>query len=292
MRIGINLPFRRADGKAPTAQHLMARAATIERLGFDGIWIGDTVGRWNFTGIDSLQWLAVAAAATSHIEVGTAVMQVPLRHPVEFAQRLLSLGALSGGRFSAGLGSGSLALDFDAVGVPHAERFRLLREGLPVIKELLDGGSVGSANLHPWPDVAGRVPMLIAAWHNGAWLRRAAQEYDGWIASAYNTNFNAFREGMQRYRDAGGSGRTMVATIGVNLAAPSTPFKEEERFNLNCGPEEAAERLQRVAGLGFDDVLISRLNYSAEDWPEEQLTQLRSLLPRDMRRVAAAPPQV
>ncbi|MGH2469920.1 MAG: hypothetical protein ACRDGF_07590, partial [Chloroflexota bacterium] len=83
-----------------------------------------------------------------------------------------------------------------------------------------------------------------------------------------------------------------VATIGVNLAAPSTPFKEEERFNLNCGPEEAAERLQRVAGLGFDDVLISRLNYSAEDWPEEQLTQLRSLLPRDMRRVAAAPRQV
>ncbi len=261
----------------------MARARLIEQLGFDGIWIGDTVGRWPFTGIDTLVWLTAAAAGTEHIELGTAVMQVPLRHPVEFAQRLMSLYALSGGRFSAGLGSGSLADDFEAVGVEHSARFRLLREGVPVIKKLLDGETVGSANLHPWPNVVGRPPILIAAWHNGPWLQRAAQLYDGWIASAYNTNFNAFREGIKRYRDAGGTKRAMVATIGVNLKAPSTAFKEDERFNLVCGPEEAAERLQRVADLGFNDVLVARLNYSNEDWPEEDLIQLRGLLPKDTR---------
>ena len=276
MRIGINLPFKQANGDAPTAQYLMQRARRLEEIGYDGIWMGDTVGRWNFTGVDSLQWLEAAAAGTERIELGTAVMQVPLRRPVEFANALMTLAALSGGRFSAGLGSGSLPADFEAVGVEHAARFRLLREGAPVIRALLSGETVGTACLHPWPNVA-KPPILIAAWHNGPWLKRAAQEYDGWIASAFNTNLQAFRQGMQRYRDFGGQGRTMIATIGVNLSAESKALKDDERYNLVCGPAEALERIHKVADLGFDDLLVARLNYSSEDWPDDELIQLREL---------------
>jgi alkanesulfonate monooxygenase SsuD/methylene tetrahydromethanopterin reductase-like flavin-dependent oxidoreductase (luciferase family) len=285
MRLGINLPFRQADGSAPTVKQLMERARLIERLGFDGIWVGDTVGRWPFTSVDSLAFLLAAAAGTERIELGTAIIQVPLRYPVELANRLITLYALSGKRFSVGVGSGSLSADFEAVGVDHRQRFRLLAEGVPILQRLFRGERVGAAELHPWPDVVGGPPILIAAWHNGTWLRRAAQEYDGWIASANNTSFTAFREGIQRFRDAGGK-RAMVATIGVNLEAPSTPFKEDERFHLNCGPAEAAERLQRVAELGFDDVLVSRLNYSDADLPEADLMAIRALVPRDDRSPA------
>ncbi len=66
---------------------------------------------------DTLVWLTAAAASTERIELGTTILQVPLRHPVELAQRLLSMQALCAGRFSAGLGSGSTRADFDAVGV-------------------------------------------------------------------------------------------------------------------------------------------------------------------------------
>jgi alkanesulfonate monooxygenase SsuD/methylene tetrahydromethanopterin reductase-like flavin-dependent oxidoreductase (luciferase family) len=281
VRLGINLPFKQPDGSAPTAQYLGERARQLERMGFDGIWIGDTVGRWQFTGVDTLQFLSAAAAATERIDLGTAVMQVPLRNPVEFANRLMTLQGLAGGRFWAGLGSGSLPADFEAVGVDHSARFRLLKEGAETIRKLLNGETVGAANLRPWPDVQGRVPIIIAAWYNGPWLRRAAQEYDGWMASAFNTNFNAFREGMRRYRDAGGTGRTLIATVGVNLKAESKPLKDDERWNLVCGPEEARERLARVAELGFDDVLVARLNYSSDDWPEDELIQLRELWPRE-----------
>jgi len=283
MRLGINLPYRRADGSAPTAAEIMARARLLEEVGFDGIWMGDTVGRFDFAGIDTLEWLVAAAAGTQRIELGTAVMQMPLRSPVEFAQRLMTLQALSGGRFVAGLGAGSTAKDFEAVGVDFTQRFRLLREGVSTIKRLLNGETVGETNLHPWPNLKGGPPIVIGAWGSGRWVRRAAQEYDGWMASGFNTSLNTLRDGIQRYRDAGGTGRTLVATVNVNLRAPHDRFDPDGRFHLNCPPDEARERLARLAELGFDDVLMSRLNYSDEDWPEADLRELRSLLSRDPR---------
>src|SRR5215471_6453680 len=128
----------------------MQRAKVIERVGFDGIWIGESIGRASWPAPDVLAWLTAAAASTERVELGTTILQVPLRHPVELAQRLMSVHALSGGRFSAGLGSGSTLADFEAVGVPYDDRFRLLAEGLPIIRRLCRGERVGSAYLPPW----------------------------------------------------------------------------------------------------------------------------------------------
>jgi alkanesulfonate monooxygenase SsuD/methylene tetrahydromethanopterin reductase-like flavin-dependent oxidoreductase (luciferase family) len=283
VRLGINLPYRRADGSAPTAAQIMARARLLEEIGFDGIWMGDTVGRFDFAGLDTLQWLTVAAAGTTRIELGTAVIQMPLRSPVELAQRLMTLQAVSGGRFIAGLGSGSTAKDFEATGVEFSQRFKLLREGASKIKRLLAGETVDGICIHPWPNVQGGPPIVIGAWGSGQWVRRAAEEYDGWMASGFNTSLKTLREGIERYREAGGAGRTLVATVNVNLAGASGPFDPDGRFHLNCPPEEARERLAQLAELGFDDVLCSRLNYADEDWPEADLRLLRSLLPRDPR---------
>ena len=186
MRLGINLPYRRADGTSPDVHELMARARRIEELGFDGIWMGDTVGRWDFAGQDTLQWLLAAAAGTQRVEIGSAVMQMPLRNPVEFAQRLITLAALSGGRFVAGIGAGSTPRRTSRrVGLDVKDRFKLLREGLPVIRKLINGETVGVANHHPAPNVVGKPPIILAAWHSGPWIERAAREYDGWIASGF-----------------------------------------------------------------------------------------------------------
>ena len=62
------------------------------------------------------------------------------------------------------------------------------------------------------------------------------------------------------------------------MHAPNTAFDESARFNLECGPEEAAERLQRLAEIGFDDALLTRANYSEADLPEADLVQIRALL--------------
>src|ERR1051326_6434484 len=126
MRLGIHLPLKGGDDKPLNAKGVMARARAIEAAGFDGIWIGD--GLSGIARPDPLMWLLVAAAATEQIEVGTSIYQVPLRNPVELAQRFLTLQALTEGRFSVGVGSGSGAAGYAAIGRPEDfdRRFRLL----------------------------------------------------------------------------------------------------------------------------------------------------------------------
>ncbi|MBV9357154.1 MAG: LLM class flavin-dependent oxidoreductase, partial [Chloroflexi bacterium] len=222
--------------------------------------------------------LLAAAAGTRHLELGTAVIQVPLRRPVELAQRLMTLHALSGGRFRAGLGAGSTRTDFDAVGVDFPARFHTFAEALPLIQRLCRGERAGAAQLPPWPDTVGGPPILIGGWHSRLWLKRAAQTYDGWLASAAFSSFNGLRAGLQRYRDAGGK-RALVATTSVDLRAPEAPLDENERFTLVCGPESAAERLARLAEVGFDDVLLTRGVHSEADLDEAALVAIRALLP-------------
>ena len=101
MRLAISLPHQQPDGSASTVSQVMDRARLIERIGFDGIWLGDTIGRGSRPRADPLMFLTAAAAATERVELGTAILQVPLRNPVELAQRLLTLHGLSGGRFRA-----------------------------------------------------------------------------------------------------------------------------------------------------------------------------------------------
>ena len=276
MRLGINIPREHPDGRPYNAADVMTRARAIEAAGFDGIWLGESMNRGT-PSVDTLAVLSIAAAATSRVQLGSAVLQVPLRRPAELAHRLLTLHALSGGRFVAGLGAGSTQADFEACGINYADRFRLFAAALPEVRRLCNGEQVGEANLHPWPSVAGGPPMLIGAWASGIWVKRAAQDYDGWIASGrHNNQFRTLAEGLKVYRDNGGK-RVLIATVGIDLQAPAKPLADDEPFNLRCGPDEAAARLQQLAELGVDDVLlVMRPQQSAEELPA-----IRALLKKE-----------
>src|SRR4051794_22274190 len=125
MRLGISMPYARPDGSAPSAAEVMARAQLIERVGFEGIWFGESIGRGTSARPDILTWMTLAAASTERVEIGTSILQLPLRHPVELAMRLMTMHVVSGGRFRAGLGAGSTREDYDAVGVDFERRFAL-----------------------------------------------------------------------------------------------------------------------------------------------------------------------
>jgi alkanesulfonate monooxygenase SsuD/methylene tetrahydromethanopterin reductase-like flavin-dependent oxidoreductase (luciferase family) len=204
---------------------------------------------------------------------------------------LLTLHAVTGGRFVAGLGAGSTLADFDALGVDYEARFRTLADALPRMKRLFRGEEVESASLHPWPDAMGGPPIVIGSWESGPWLVRAAREYDGWMASGAMTSFTALETGIARYRGAGGR-RAMVGTLDVDLSAPTTVLEDSDRFHLRCDPEEARHRLNRLVELGYDDALLrpriprsqERPGHHSEGDPtEEELRQLRALVPVEAR---------
>src|ERR1700739_2824281 len=87
-------------------------AREVEARGFPGIWVGDSVGRGRPT-LDSLQVLTASAAVTQRVQLGIAVLQLPLRNPVELAHRIQSLQAMSNNRLILGVGSGARPEGFE-----------------------------------------------------------------------------------------------------------------------------------------------------------------------------------
>src|SRR6266511_2799315 len=154
-RFGISLPTGIGGGPPFRASSLADAARGIEAAGFESAWTFDSVGRGTLRP-DPLMALAVVATVTRAIELGTGVLQVPLRNPVELAQRVLTVHMVSGGRFRFGVGAGSTAADFAALGVDFESRFRRLGESLAIMRRLWAGETVGGASLAPvWPAVPG-----------------------------------------------------------------------------------------------------------------------------------------
>jgi alkanesulfonate monooxygenase SsuD/methylene tetrahydromethanopterin reductase-like flavin-dependent oxidoreductase (luciferase family) len=271
-RFGIALPTGSTGGAEFGALSLANAARHIEAAGFGSAWTFDSVGRGTLRP-DPLMALAVAGTVTRTIELGTGVFQVPLRNPVELAQRVLTTHLVSGGRLLFGVGAGSTAADFAALGLDFDSRFRRLGESLDIMGRLWKGESVGGASLAPiWPAVHGGPPVLIGSWAGSKWIERAAREFDGWIGSGARSSWRALREGIARFRDLGGK-RAIVTNVRVDLdSAASSPEGPEDPCELKGTPEIARERLHRLREWGYDDIVLVPGRHEAA-----HLQQLRAL---------------
>ena len=160
MRLGVS--FRFGKDLSIDSGKVIANMQAAERLGFDGLWVFDGIGRGSVS-LDPLIQVSVAAAVTERIEVGTCILQVPLRHPVELAHRIQTAHLMTGGRLRLGVGAGSTRGDFEAVGRDHDARFRALREALPLMRRLWRGETVDGVNLMPPTAAKGGPPVLIGS---------------------------------------------------------------------------------------------------------------------------------
>ncbi|MDE2836557.1 MAG: LLM class flavin-dependent oxidoreductase [Chloroflexota bacterium] len=276
MRLGIALPIdfgAEPAGLQAGGDIISEGARAAEANGFDSVWFFDSIGRGRMS-LDPLMGAAVAASATERIEVGLGILQVPLRHPVELAQRVLTAQVVCGPRLLLGVGSGSTRADFEAVGKRFEDRMTLLRDGLATMKRLWDGETVDGANLSPSNAVRGGPSVLIGSWAGPRWIASAANEYDGWIASAFFSGYNTLKEGLDRYRAAGGK-RAIITNISLDLNAPTEWLRDTENaYHLRCAPPDAAARLQRLADAGFDDAVVVYRGGAPAD-----LAAIRALLP-------------
>src|SRR5689334_22611758 len=271
MRLGLALPNANPDGRPLTGAGLIAGARAIERAGFDSLWCFDSIGRGSMIP-DPLIAVSVVAAVTERLALGTGILQVPLRRPVELAHRILAAHLVCGGRLLLGVGAGSTKADFDAVGVEFETRMQQMEDALVLMRRLWRGERVGAAQLQPWAATLGGPKLLIGSWAGNRWIPRAAKDFDGWIGSGARSSVAKLREGIKRFRDAGG--RHAIATnIPVDLEAATAPLPEEGQFHLRCDPTTAAERLRALADLGFDDAVLVTRRYGDAD-----LAALRALL--------------
>src|SRR5580704_17371941 len=117
------------------ADHLIVPVHTDVRYPYtaDGIWPGAPTGEC----FDAIATLAFLAACTQRIRLLTSVAVVPYRPAVLAAKLFLTADVLSGGRVIAGVGSGWMREEFEALGTrPFAERGAVTDEYLTAWKTL------------------------------------------------------------------------------------------------------------------------------------------------------------
>jgi len=139
---------------------------------------------------DPLVLLAGMAAVTSRVRLTTGVLIAPLRPAALLAKMAATLDVLSKGRFELGVGSGWQREEFEAVGVPMAERAARTEDAVVACRALwsedaatVTRPSVTFADMRcrPQPFRARRLPVWFAGGANRATARRVAELGDGWL---------------------------------------------------------------------------------------------------------------
>jgi alkanesulfonate monooxygenase SsuD/methylene tetrahydromethanopterin reductase-like flavin-dependent oxidoreductase (luciferase family) len=329
MRIGILPPYVNMAGQILDAADVAERFQMIESAGLDSLWVSDRLplpGHPRDDGPDPFAYLTIASLVTHRIEIGTAIHIVPLRNNYDSAQRMYTLQTFAPGRVTIGVGTGSQSREYQAAGVEWEDRFKLLESGMLAIRQVFEGQPVakleelfelkakelGTENAYshwvggafgdddpwvtesPWATKVGTPRFVLGAWHGDVQLRRAATQYQGWMASggagAMFGGWVKMRDVIKRYREFGGK-RALMTSVDVDLSMPSAPLPDDGSFHLRCSPDVAAERLHLLEEIGFDDVIVSLSNHRSEvlpgprqyDFTVETLEQLRALLPKDPR---------
>jgi probable F420-dependent oxidoreductase len=255
----------------PEAAAAFAEAA--EDNGFESLWTvehvvvpsgyestypysatGKMPGREDSPIPDPLIWLAYVAAATDRIRLATGILILPQRNPVVLAKELATLDHLSRGRMILGIGIGWLAEEFDAIGVPFAERAARTDDNVAALRALWsDEPSHHSeftrfANciVRPRP-AGGSIPIHVGG-HSPAAARRAGRLGDGY------------------YPIARGSTGELADLFAIARSTAARAGRDPDAIEMSTGGAAATgsigrDEIRALADIGTDRILVPSFSF-------------------------------
>lgn len=202
MELGTSIPTYSTGDNLVPGDTIRNWARRAEDAGFAGLWTIDHLlePRTYQTGtIDPVLALSHAAAVTTQIELGSSIVVAPLRRTANIARRWRGLQHLADRPVTLGVGAGYIEAEFEAAGVPRAERGPRLTEQIEVLDRWFTGESVSfDGRFHSFEDiridpVMDDAPRIIVG---GGWVEDDDGEpsipepvldrilmADGWIAA-------------------------------------------------------------------------------------------------------------
>ncbi len=241
--IGYLIPTREAIMSAnPEAGPLVALAERAERLGYQSIWVGDSIT--SRPRHEPLTMLTAIAMRTERATLGTAVLLPVLRQPVAMAHQVATLDRLAEGRLVLGVGIGgdspSNRAEFAALGVDFERRLGRMTDHLALCRKLWSGQpvthhgefyTVEEATIGPSTHAAGGPPLWITG-SSVAGQRRAGSSYDGWLPIG---PVETFAPGLSVVREAAGAaGRAdgaVTAATYLTISLDDDPAAADRTLN-------------------------------------------------------------
>lgn len=214
--------------------------------------------------LDPLVALAMCAAATERLIVGTGVCLVAQREPIVTAKAIATLDHMSGGRFVLGMGFGWNADEIADHGVTMPDRREVAREHVLAMRELWrdDVASFGGqyVNIPPswsWPKPTrpDGPPVLIGGAAGPKLFAHVAEYADGWIPIG-GAGIRAALDDLRKACD--GAGRDF-ATLQI-VPFGTVPDAGKLEYYESIGVTEVVLRLP---GGSADRVLPTLDEYAA-----------------------------
>jgi probable F420-dependent oxidoreductase len=198
-------------------------------------------GDGDFVLPDPQIWMAYVAARTSRIKLATGILILPQHNPVICAKQVATLDHMSGGRVLLGIGVGWLKEEFEALGVPFAERGARTEEYMHALRALwtmdkptYQGRFVSFKDAYMRPKPAnGTVPIIIGG-HSKAAARRAGRLADGFFP-------------------ARGASAELLATV---RAAAEEAGRDPKSVEITASLPEDLNQLPAMAAAGISRVLV------------------------------------
>jgi probable F420-dependent oxidoreductase len=204
MKYGMSIIVRGDSASRETFNQMADKA---EATGLDALWASDHLimpalrvsrypGRpdgqlpdgWKRTYYQPFSVLNYLAARTRTARLGTSVLILPMRNPMEVAAQVAELDRLSQGRVNFGVGVGWFREEFEALGYSFQDRGARADEGLSIVKALwtqdvttVDGPTYRftDAQMGPKPVQRPHPPIYIGG-NSPAAIRRVARYGDVW----------------------------------------------------------------------------------------------------------------
>ena len=291
---GVLLPTRgvlvypQKDG--PRVELNWQMAETAERIGYDSVWVGDSIT--SKPRLEPLTMMAALAARTHRVKIGTAVMLNALRHPVHLAHALATVDNISDGRVVLGVSLGGREWEYSGAGASITERVARLRENVTTLRRLmteervtLDGRfqQLQEVSVNPKPVQPGGVPIIFGGAHENS-LRRIAEMADGWVVGG-GAKLETFVSGRRRIQEfAAERGRDLSSFEWAKLIYIAVaPDRQQAKAMLepyihayyspqydiegSCAlgtPDECVERLRPFAEAGLGTFILGPPSLNVE----------------------------
>ena len=282
---GIELPQVFFDGPVDM-EHIRKFAMRAEMLGYDSLWLQErAIG--DFIMLEPVTLLSYVAAITTKLRLGTSIILLTLRNPIQLAKAYATLDCMSGGRavLGVGLGGGHLGSHEDVFGYTREGRVTRFTESVQIMKLLWTEPkasfhgrywSFKDVSMEPKPMQKPHLPLWFGGHHENA-LRRAVKYGNGWMGAGSSSSDAFVRESAmirQFLYEAKRDPATFSYGKRVYLAVDNDRARGEKRIrewfarrykNADLGPRvsiwgsssECTEKIQEIVRAGAQHIVFN-----------------------------------